>query len=172
VTVKQRFDPTTHYAIEDTPSRADTSHVRRKFLDIPYGGLSPSQKLDVYLPDEGVGPFPVIVSIHGGAFMGCEKSDMQILPMLEGLKQGYAVVAVNYRLSWEAVFPAPVHDVTAKSRARCACYRLPFCVPSVLALSKPPSREPRLRRRAHQCVDAYDAAGAPSSAGSGWRPGT
>jgi acetyl esterase/lipase len=116
VTVKQRFDPTTHYAIEDTPSRADTSHVRRKFLDIPYGGLSPSQKLDVYLPDEGVGPFPVIVSIHGGAFMGCEKSDMQILPMLEGLKQGYAVVAVNYRLSWEAVFPAPVHDVKAAVR--------------------------------------------------------
>jgi len=70
----------------------------------------------VYLPDEGDGPFPVIVSIHGGAFMGGDKADMQVLPMLEGLKRGYAVVAVNYRLSWEATFPAPVHDVKAAVR--------------------------------------------------------
>ena len=112
----QRFDPTTHYAIEELHPDADTSHVQRKYLDIPYAPLSPSQKLDVYLPDEGDGPFPVIVSIHGGAFMGCDKADEQVLPMLEGLKRGYAVVAVNYRLSWEAIFPACVHDVKAAVR--------------------------------------------------------
>ncbi len=39
-----------------------------------------------------------------------------ILPMLEGLKRHYAVVAVNYRLSWEATFPALVHDVKAAVR--------------------------------------------------------
>ena len=48
--------------------------------------------------------------------MGCDKADVQVLPMLEGLKRGYAVVAVNYRLSWEAIFPAPVHDVKAAVR--------------------------------------------------------
>jgi acetyl esterase/lipase len=48
--------------------------------------------------------------------MGCDKADMQVLPMLEGLKRGYAVVAVNYRLSWEAKFPALVHDVKAAVR--------------------------------------------------------
>ncbi len=36
--------------------------------------------------------------------------------MLEGLKRGYAVIAVNYRLSWEAKFPAPIHDVKAAIR--------------------------------------------------------
>lgn len=87
--------------------------TKRKYLDIPYATLSPLQKLDIYLPDEGDDPFPVIVSIHGGAFMGCDKSDMQVLPMLEGLKRGHTVVAVNYRLSWEAMFPALVHDVKA-----------------------------------------------------------
>lgn len=112
----KRFDPDTHYAINEAPPAANTDHVRRKFLDIPYADLSPAQKLDVYLPDEGDGPFPVIVSLHGGAFMGCDKADMQVLPMLEGLKRGYAVVAVNYRLSWEATFPAPVHDVKAAVR--------------------------------------------------------
>lgn len=48
--------------------------------------------------------------------MACDKSDMQVLPMLEGLKRGYAVVAANYRLSWEATFPALVHDVKAAVR--------------------------------------------------------
>jgi acetyl esterase/lipase len=116
VSPNQRFDPNTHYAIQEQHPDADTSHVKRKYLDIGYADLSPAQKLDIYLPDASEGPFPVILSIHGGAFMGCDKADMQILPMLEGLKQGYAVVAVNYRLSWEATFPAPVHDVKAAVR--------------------------------------------------------
>jgi hypothetical protein len=48
--------------------------------------------------------------------MGCDKADIQVLPMLEGLRRGYAVVAVNYPLSWGAIFPAPVHDVKAAIR--------------------------------------------------------
>jgi acetyl esterase/lipase len=105
-----------HYAIQIQPPMADTRRIRRKWLDIAYADRSPSQKLDIYLPDEGDGPFPVIVSLHGGAFMGCDKADLQILPMLKGLKRGYAVVGVNYRLSGEAVFPALVSDVKAAVR--------------------------------------------------------
>ena len=108
--------PDRHYAIGDLPLRANTDHIKRKFLDIPYASTSPAQKLDIYLPDEGGGPFPVIVSIHGGAFMGCDKTDMQVMPMLEGLKRGYAVVAINYRLSGEAKFPALVQDAKAAIR--------------------------------------------------------
>jgi len=113
---QNRPTPGSHYAIQDEPPPANTDHVKRKFLDIPYADLSPAQKLDVYLPNEGEGPFLVIVSLHGGAFMGCDRADLQVLPMLEGLKRGYAVVAVNYRLSWEAKFPALVHDVKAAVR--------------------------------------------------------
>jgi acetyl esterase/lipase len=105
-----------HYAIQDTPPVANTDHVKRKFVDIPYANVSPAEKLDMYLPDEDEGAFPVIVSIHGGAFMGWDKADVQVLPMLEGLNRGYAVVAINYRLSWEAKFPAPVHDAKAAIR--------------------------------------------------------
>jgi acetyl esterase/lipase len=105
-----------HYAIEFQPPPADTRSIRRKWLDVPYAGRSPSQKLDIYLPEQGDGPFPVILSLHGGAFIGCDKADMQILPMLEGLKHGYAVVGANYRLSGEARFPALVHDVKAAVR--------------------------------------------------------
>ncbi len=110
------FNPESHYAIQQPHPPADVSHIKRKYIDIPYATLSPAQRLDVYLPESGTGPFPVIVSIHGGAFMGCDKSDAQILPMLKGLERGYAVVAVNYRLSWQARFPALVHDAKGAVR--------------------------------------------------------
>jgi acetyl esterase/lipase len=108
--------PDRHYAITELPPLADTTHIKRKFIDVAYALVSPAQKLDIYLPDEGDSPFPVIVSIHGGAFMGCDKADMQVMPILEGLPRGYAVVAINYRLSGEAKFPALVHDAKAAVR--------------------------------------------------------
>jgi acetyl esterase/lipase len=107
---------TPHYAIEGSPPPADTSHIKRKFLNIPYAEISPAQQLDIYLPDEGKGPFPVIIAIHGGAFMGCDKADLQVLPMFKGLKRGYAVVSINYRMSGEAKFPALVQDAKAAVR--------------------------------------------------------
>jgi len=114
--IQKRFDPDTHYAIQQLYPPVNLGHVRRKFIDLPYASRSPAQKLDIYLPEEGKDPFPVILSIHGGAFMGCDKSDGQVLPMLEGLQRGYAVVAINYRLSWEAIFPALVQDAKAAVR--------------------------------------------------------
>jgi acetyl esterase/lipase len=113
---QNNIPPERHYAILEEPPVAKTDHIKRKFLDIPYANRSPAQKLDIYLPDEGEGPFPVIISIHGGAFMGCDKADMQVIPMLEGLKRGYAVVAINYRLSGEAKFPALLQDAKAAVR--------------------------------------------------------
>jgi acetyl esterase/lipase len=105
-----------HYAIADQPPPADTTHIRRKFLNERYAQQSPAQALDIYLPETGDGPFPVILAIHGGAFMGCDKADLQVAPMLGGLQRGYAVVSINYRLSGEAQFPALVHDAKAAVR--------------------------------------------------------
>lgn len=96
--------------------RADTSNIQRKYLDIPYASDSLFQKLDIYLPDHEDGPFPVIIAVHGGAWMMCDKSDIQIVPMLQGLQRGYAVVAINYRLSSEAKFPAQIWDIKAAIR--------------------------------------------------------
>jgi acetyl esterase/lipase len=95
---------------------AHTDHIHRKRFDVSYAHVSLAQKLDIYWPAEGDGPFPVIVSIHGGAFMGGDKRDVQITPMLAALERGYAVVGVNYRMSGEAKFPALVHDVKAAIR--------------------------------------------------------
>lgn len=98
------------------PAPASVDYIPRKWLDLAYAAKSPAQRLDVYVPDHGQGPFPVILSLHGGAFMGGDKRDVQVLPMLEGLKRGFATVAANYRLSGEAGFPALVQDVKAAVR--------------------------------------------------------
>jgi acetyl esterase/lipase len=95
---------------------AKNEHITRKWLDIPYATVSPAQKLDIYLPEKGEGPFPVIISIHGGGFIGGDKGDRQVNPMLEGLERGYAVVAVNYRLLKDGFFPKGIHDVKAAIR--------------------------------------------------------
>ena len=90
--------------------------MTRKLFDVPYANVSQSQKLDIYWPEDGVGPFPVIVAIHGGAFKFGDKDDNQLVPMLEGLARGYVVVSINYRMSGEAIFPALVQDVFAAIR--------------------------------------------------------
>ena len=45
----------------------------------PTPSLSPTQKLDLYLP-EGEGPFPVIITVHGGGFMMGDKADATAPP--------------------------------------------------------------------------------------------
>jgi len=112
---------------QNNPEAQERLTIKRKWLDIAYAAVSPAQKLDIYLPDQGPGPFPVIVAIHGGAFRTGDKADGQLSPMLEGLKQGFAVVSLNYRLSGEAVFPAPIQDAKAAIRwlrAHAAEYKL------------------------------------------------
>lgn len=95
---------------------ADVSQIKQKWLDLGYASLSPAQKLDIYLPDEGDGPFPILLYIHGGGFEIGDKRDIHVLTFLKGLDHGYALVSVNYRLSGEAIFPAGLQDIKAAIR--------------------------------------------------------
>jgi acetyl esterase/lipase len=98
------------------PPPMDTHRITRKWLDVPYARQSLAQKLDIYLPEKGNGPFPVIVGIHGGAWLFGDKGDTMNAPLMAGLKHGYAVVNINYRLSGEAQFPAQIYDCKAAVR--------------------------------------------------------
>jgi acetyl esterase/lipase len=86
-----------------------------------YGSDSPNQVVDLYVPD-GSGPWPLVIGIHGGAFMaGTRNWELAHVPAL--IEQGYAFATVEYRLSGEALFPAGVQDVkqaTAYLRAHAA----------------------------------------------------
>lgn len=92
---------------------SQTNQVQPRWRDLAYGELGTREKLDIYLPDEGQGPFPVIIHIHGGAWMaGSKSADASIA----GLKRGYAVVAVGYSLSQEAKYPRQIFEIKAAIR--------------------------------------------------------
>ena len=90
--------------------------IKNKFTDIAYATKSETQKLDIYLPNGGKGPFPVIKAFHGGGFSEGDKSRDYTDYMLQGLNHDYAVVTVDYRLSGEAKFPAAINDAKAAIR--------------------------------------------------------
>ena len=92
------------------PPMADISWVKRQYLDVPYGTHSKAQCLDIFLPEAGEGPFPVLIHIHGGGFAMGDKRDDHMDAYLKGLAHGMAVVSIEYRLSREALFPAAVLD--------------------------------------------------------------
>jgi acetyl esterase/lipase len=90
----------------------------RRISDIRYGaviGYRPLE-LDLYLPSFD-GPTPVVVYVHGGGWQRGSRRDPP--PLLDAdfydqiAAEGFAVAAVDYRLSGEARFPAPLEDVRA-----------------------------------------------------------
>ena len=77
--------------------------------DLTYGQVgSRDLKLDLYLPPDQGHPAPLIIWIHGGAWLSGNKD--QPSPAVPLTAQGYAVAQVGYRLSPEALFPAQIHD--------------------------------------------------------------
>lgn len=99
-------DPPTGFV----PKMADISHIKRKVLDVAYDTASPAQKLDLYFPETGDGPFPLVLHIHGGGFGMGDKRDDHMDTYLKLLDYGLAVGSIEYRLSGEALFPAAVLD--------------------------------------------------------------
>ncbi|MDR0838054.1 MAG: alpha/beta hydrolase [Oscillospiraceae bacterium] len=100
----------------DNRAMIDVSALGRKYLDVPYASIAPSQKLDLYLPDEGDGPFPLIVFIHGGAFIRGDKRDFQAMIIIDALNRGFAIASVEYRFAPETLFPYQLFDVKAAVR--------------------------------------------------------
>jgi acetyl esterase/lipase len=71
-------------------------------------------RLDLYLPEKADKPLPLIIWIHGGAWLAGSKDGPS--PALRFTANGYAVAQVGYRLSQEAKFPAQIHDCKAAVR--------------------------------------------------------
>lgn len=69
--------------------------------------------LDIYLPANAKTNLPLVVWIHGGAWMVNDKyADMSYMTnTVKGfLDSGYALASIDYRWSTQAVFPAQIQD--------------------------------------------------------------
>lgn len=76
--------------------------------------------LDLWVPPADAAP-PVVVWVHGGAWREGNRKDLPPTMAPDSLFEkavaaGLAVATVDYRLSGEARFPAPLHDVKSAVR--------------------------------------------------------
>lgn len=86
------------------------------FMNVPFAMVPGYRllRLDLHLPNEArTGPVPVVIYASGGAWTLTMKhaGPWPILPA-----DGYAVAVVEYRVSGEARYPAPLHDLKAAVR--------------------------------------------------------
>ena len=78
--------------------------------------------LDLHLPASTAGPVPLVVFIHGGAWLFGTRSVFSPVylgltdPFADIVAAGFAVASLDYRMSGEAAWPASLHDVAAGVR--------------------------------------------------------
>ena len=94
---------------------AETAYIKQQWHDIAYMD-GERHTLDVYLPNEGQGPFPVIVDIYGGGLIFGDKSSHKLESALRLLDKGYAVVSVDYSLIHQKDFPFQIYEIKAALR--------------------------------------------------------
>ena len=83
----------------------------RLTADQPYGPL-PRQRLDVYRPATGAGPWPVVVFFYGGNWQGGAKADYLFVG--EALaSRGFIAVIADYRVYPETRYPGFLRDAAA-----------------------------------------------------------
>jgi acetyl esterase/lipase len=102
-------------ATNPAPRRFPLPPGVRTMKDLEYGrGSGRAMLLDLYLPEKAEHSLPLIIWIHGGAWLSGSKDAPS--PALRFIPRGYAVAHVGYRLSQEAKFPAQIHDCKAAVR--------------------------------------------------------
>jgi acetyl esterase/lipase len=79
--------------------------------DIAFGDAGRRNLLDIYRPAEDVESAPVLLQVHGGAWV-LGKKEEQGVPLMQHLAaKGWICVAINYRLSPRDPWPAQAVDI-------------------------------------------------------------
>lgn len=75
--------------------------------DIIYPSIYGSNSLDIFSPLEADFPLPTIIWVHGGGFIGGDKSGIETWATMIAAK-GYTVVSINYELAPQNHHPGPI----------------------------------------------------------------
>ncbi|WP_114905267.1 alpha/beta hydrolase [Kordia sp. SMS9] len=92
-----------------TPTPTDPSTVvAATMLDVSYG-TDADQTYDLYLPQNRTLDTKVLVLVHGGSWIGGDKSDMNnYVELIQADLPQYAIVNINYRLATVTTSPFPM----------------------------------------------------------------
>ena len=80
-----------------------------KISELTYPSKYKDNKLDLYLPKDG-NNHPIIIWVHGGAFVGGDKVDVQYYATILA-SHGYAVLSANYERAPELRYPNQLHQL-------------------------------------------------------------
>lgn len=74
--------------------------------------------LDLHIPVNGAPPYPVVVWLFGGGWSRGDRRGRPVVRLVDDnlYEHGYAIAAIDYRLSGEAKFPAQLEDCKAAIR--------------------------------------------------------
>lgn len=78
------------------------------------GGKQPLH-LDITTPKEGKGPFPALVMVHGGGWIGGDKESLRGF-QYHFSQRGIVCISVQYRFAPKNAFPAQIEDVKCAVR--------------------------------------------------------
>ncbi len=104
------------FAQPPTPSQVQARLPKGTVIhgNIPYNNDTLKKHLlDIYLPANAKGKLPLVVFIHGGAWVSNDKyADMGYMPntVAAMLNNGIAVASIDYRFAMQAVVPAILQD--------------------------------------------------------------
>lgn len=88
------------------------NYQTEKLVDIVYGQTTERElKLDMIKPVASREVFPAIIYVHGGGWMSGDKNKVGGEWNAAFAKHGFVCININFRLSGEAIFPAPLLDV-------------------------------------------------------------
>ncbi|MBX9792277.1 MAG: alpha/beta hydrolase [Pirellulales bacterium] len=97
------------------PSLVDHRPIepRRDLVYATVGQLA--LRADIYRPLDGPGPFPAVLTMHGGSWTNGTKARMGAISTRLA-RAGYIAVAIDYRLAPTYRFPAQIEDCRAAIR--------------------------------------------------------
>ena len=105
-------------AVKENPAVSGSGIAARSMPSAPgtaaykgvlYTASGTPEYMDILSPQPGKEPLPVILCVHGGAWTGGDRNEMNAaMAWLQGL--GYCTCTIDYRLAPAAPFPAQIED--------------------------------------------------------------
>jgi acetyl esterase/lipase len=98
------------------PAPAQAPAEVRTETDVVFGkGGGRELKLDLAMPKDGAGPFPAVVCVHGGGWVGGDRKQMAATIQVLA-RRGFVAVTPDYRTAPAHRFPAQLEDCKAAVR--------------------------------------------------------
>lgn len=92
------------------PEYAQMKERVRIYQNHPYSSAYENASYDLYVPSDDTKSYPILLWVHGGAFVGGDKKDISTFATALA-SQGYVILCMNYGLAPEYQYPVPLQQV-------------------------------------------------------------